>query len=306
MSDPGVAPITLRTLYDSPIVTIRDYDCHHHQGGPGEEEGSDENLLVLMRHGAFCRHFGSRRVTSDVNQAAFFPKGALYRVSHPVEGGDRGTTFVVPPRLLHEIIRELDPAAGEHPDNPFPFLSGPCNSDVFWRHRELVRRLETAPVDPLEPLWVEVRALQLAADTLEAAFVQHGRSRRSRRDRTQSSHSELAEAAKAHLAGRMGERLTLDEVALAVRASPFHLARIFQRRTGVSLHRYLTLLRLRAALERLAGGEKDLTSLALDLGFSSHSHLTDAFRREFGHPPSEMRKTLLSKTLHEMSKNLEA
>jgi AraC-like DNA-binding protein len=29
-------------------------------------------------------------------------------------------------------------------------------------------------------------------------------------------------------------------------------------------------------------GEKDLTSLALDLGFSSHSHLTDAFRREFG------------------------
>ena len=46
-----------------------------------------------------------------------------------------------------------------------------------------------------------------------------------------------------------------------------------------------------AALERLAVGADDLTTLALELGFSSHSHFTDAFRREFGRPPSAARKT---------------
>ncbi len=87
----------------------------------------------------------------------------------------------------------------------------------------------------------------------------------------------------------MSERVTLDDVARAVHVSPFHLARIFQQQTGVPVHRYLTQLRLRASLERL---DSDLTVVALELGFSSHSHFTDAFRREFGRSPSEMRKIL--------------
>jgi AraC-like DNA-binding protein len=32
-----------------------------------------------------------------------------------------------------------------------------------------------------------------------------------------------------------------------------------------------------------------LTELALDLGYSSHSHFTDAFRREFGVSPAAFR-----------------
>ena len=87
-------------------------------------------------------------------------------------------------------------------------------------------------------------------------------------------------------------------------ASPFHLARVFQQRTGLPVHRYLTKLRLRAALERLADGANDLTALALDLGFSSHSHFTDSFRREFGRAPSEVRQAT-GRALRQMSKNLE-
>ena len=79
------------------------------------------------------------------------------------------------------------------------------------------------------------------------------------------------------------------------------MARVFRQRTGVPLHRYLTRLRLRAALERLAGGVIDLTALALDLGFSSHSHFSDSFRREFARTPSDVRRD----ALREMSKNLE-
>jgi AraC family transcriptional regulator len=45
----------------------------------------------------------------------------------------------------------------------------------------------------------------------------------------------------------MSERITLDDVAREVNVSPFHFARIFQKQTGVPVHRYLIQLRLRAS-----------------------------------------------------------
>jgi AraC-like DNA-binding protein len=296
-------PLTFRTLYESPVLSVRDYGCRACRHGPAAEEHSGSNNIVLLRRGAFCKHFGRRGVTADANQAVFFSRRSTYRVSHPADCGDRGTVFVPAPRVLTDIIRELDPAVEGRPERPFPFVTGPCDPGVFWRHHEFVRRLGAVGPDPL---WADVTALQLVADVLEAAFTRHGLPRRRLRGGTEAAHAERAEAAKTYLAGRLGERVTLADVAGAVHASPFHLARVFRQRTGLPLHRYLTRLRLRAALERLAGGAHDLTALALDLGFSSHSHFSDAFRREFGRTPSEVRRDTGRGALREMSKNLKA
>jgi AraC family transcriptional regulator len=296
-------PLTFRLLYQSPLVRVRDYTCRACRGGPAAEEYSDSNNIVLMRHGAFCRHFGRRRTTADVNQAVFFSKDSTYRVSHPADCGDRGTVFVVAPRVLTDIVRELDPAVDDRPEQPFPFAVGPCDTAVFWQHREFVQRLEAVETQPLEPIWADVTALQLLADILEAAFRRHQPARRRRRG-TEDDHADRVEAAKTFLAARLGERVTLDEVAGAVHLSPFHFARVFQRGTGVPVHRYLTRLRLRAALDRLVGGADDLTALALELGFSSHSHFTDAFRTEFGYPPSAVRNGGV-RAIRELSKNPE-
>ena len=46
-------------------------------------------------------------------------------------------------------------------------------------------------------------------------------------------------------------------------------------------------------------------ALALELGFSSHGHFSDAFRREFGRTPSDVRKAD-RRALRELSKDLEA
>ena len=290
MADNRDKELIFRPLHESPIVSVHDYCCHITHSGPGAEEESDVNNIVLMRHGAFSRHFGRRTVTADVNQAVFFSRESTYRVSHPSDCGDRGTVFTVSPRVLNDIVREVDPSIDEHPDQPFQFFTGPCDSHVFWRHRELVQRLESTDSNPLEPLWADVTALQLVADVLESAFVHRGVTRKPKREGTGADHADRTEAAKTYLAAKLSERITLDDVARAVHVSPFHLARIFQHQTGVPVHRYLTQLRLRASLERLADGDQDLTTIALELGFSSHSHFTDAFRREFGHPPSEIRK----------------
>jgi AraC-like DNA-binding protein len=48
-------------------------------------------------------------------------------------------------------------------------------------------------------------------------------------------------------------------------------------------------LRLQDAALALAEGVEDLSRLAHDLGFSSHSHFAQAFRAQFGIPPSRFR-----------------
>lgn len=281
--------LTFRTLYDSPMISVRDYICRDTSHDHSAEEISDANGIVLMRHGAFTRHFGKKVTTADVNQSTFFSKNSVYRVSHPGDCGDRGTSFVVAESILTDIVRELDPTVDERPDDPFPFTDGPCDTELFWRHREFVMRLERADVDPLEPLWADVTGLQLVADVIESAFM-HSGAKPKKRSSTLADHAERTEAAKTFLAAHIGENVLLDEVAAAVNASPFNFARIFQQQTGLPVHRYLTQLRLRVALERLPDAD-DITSLALELGFSSHSHFTDVFRREFGKTPSEFRRS---------------
>ncbi|NOT46685.1 MAG: helix-turn-helix transcriptional regulator [Acidobacteria bacterium] len=206
------------------------------------------------------------------------------------------------PTILQDIVRELDPTVDDHPDAPFPFLTGPCEPDVFWRHCDFVRHLEAASEQPLEPLWADVTGLQLMADVLEAAYIRHG-IKRQRRATTGADHAERTEAAKAYLSTHMADAVTLEDVAAEVCASPFNFARIFQQQTGLPVHRYLTLLRLRASLELLASPNADLTSVTLDLGFSSHSHFTDVFHREFGETPSDFRKKASRKIVRQMSKN---
>jgi AraC-like DNA-binding protein len=98
----------------------------------------------------------------------------------------------------------------------------------------------------------------------------------------------VADEARHQLAGRFSERLHLEELAASCGVSTFHLCRVFRAVTGETVHRYLTRLRLRAALFEVGHRQDDLAGLALEIGFSSHSHFTHAFRREYGVPPSRL------------------
>jgi AraC-like DNA-binding protein len=74
--------------------------------------------------------------------------------------------------------------------------------------------------------------------------------------------------------------------------SPHHLSRVFRSSTGHTISRHRIRLRVRDALERLAGGERDLARLAADAGFVDQSHLTRAVRRETERTPSALRHEL--------------
>jgi AraC-like DNA-binding protein len=94
--------------------------------------------------------------------------------------------------------------------------------------------------------------------------------------------------AKSILHECQNDRLTLEEIAEQIGVSPIYLTQAFKRAEGISLYRYQTRLRLSRALDRLRD-VRNITELALDLGYSSHSHFSAAFRCEFGVTPSNFR-----------------
>src|SRR6185312_9723361 len=58
------------------------------------------------------------------------------------------------------------------------------------------------------------------------------------------------------------------------------------------MHQYLLQVRMAVALDRLSAGATDLSRLALDLGFATHSHFSAAFRQYFDVAPRVARAAL--------------
>lgn len=105
------------------------------------------------------------------------------------------------------------------------------------------------------------------------------------------------ERAREYIAAAPGRTDTLAEIAAVACCSPFHLARSFRARTGESLHGLRTRLRMAQAIERLRDGESDLSGLAADLGYASHSHFSAVFRRSVGVAPARLRERLQVRTV---------
>jgi AraC-like DNA-binding protein len=100
----------------------------------------------------------------------------------------------------------------------------------------------------------------------------------------------LADAAKEALG--VDPELSLTALSRLLAASPHHLSRVFRAETGHTIAAHRTRLRARDALERLAGGERDLARLAAETGFADQSHLTRVLRAETGRTPSTLRELL--------------
>ena len=86
--------------------------------------------------------------------------------------------------------------------------------------------------------------------------------------------------------------LNLERLAAETGHSRRHFLRMFQRATGSTPHRYLLLLRLKHAQELIRGGDLCLIDVAAACGFSSHAHMSRAFRMVLKLSPSEYRRSL--------------
>jgi AraC-like DNA-binding protein len=79
---------------------------------------------------------------------------------------------------------------------------------------------------------------------------------------------------------------SLEELARHCGCHPQYLSRQFSETTGMTISLMLRRLRVERAAELLASGRMNVSEVALEVGYRSLSHFSQAFRAEKGTPPS--------------------
>lgn len=290
MERPREPMATDRVLFAGTRVRIGAFRCpaehpnFRHEGGLFA--GYD---FVFPRSAVWIRHAGEAPFVADTATVTLYNRGQDYERAPIDDSGDRSDWFQVDQVTAIEAVNWFEPVRGAEEERPLRFAFAPADPDLYWGQRRLFRRIESG--ESLEPMEVEEEVVGLLHRVLANAYAARGMG--PRLDPASGAAAAVRRARRV-LAERFREPLTLGDVAAAAGVSMFHLARSFHRATGITVHAWLTRLRLHAALEEIGSARwgDDLSAVALNLGFSSHSHFTAAFRRAFGCPPSALRPLL--------------
>ena len=266
-------------LLQTPTVAVRDVVCSGTHRHLSEPERSTVTELVFPYRGTYVLHVGEEEAVADASQVLFFNRGETYRVSHPNPGGDASLAIAVDEALLAEIA----PKHLLHDGDAF----------AFRLHRLRVDARAQVLVALLRHSLREGIAESLEGESLALTLVQRAIGPRTTHAAASSvGRQRLVDRAKLVLMRDLARRWTLAGVASEVGVSPVYLTQSFQLVEGMPLYRYQLRLRLARALDLLAEYD-DITTLGLDLGFSSHSHFSAAFQQVYGRSPSEFRQSAL-------------
>jgi len=282
-----------RHLFKSSHLNLYEVHCSESPSSLERRLVPTEHTIGLHRRGFCLLDDGYLKVAIDPNRACYMNPGEEYALEHPNGGGCVGTVLTISRQLLvHGYraygIEEVEEEVG------FPLTSAPVRSQLDLLHRKLIRTLARGvPREQAQEI-----TYAFFSGLLEA--VAHAKARRPgprQRSRTWQAHAELVNAVRAEMSRNLGTRPSLAALAERFGCSPFHLSRVFHHQAGLALSTYYQKLRLRVALERILDSGESLTTIAQDLGFTHHSHLTNSFKREYGVPPSACRTKLSASEL---------
>jgi AraC-like DNA-binding protein len=287
-------------IFDSPALRIGLFRCRPTYPRFANTGPTTGYLIVFPRTSVSITHAGCWPIVADPNIVMFYNQHQHYTRHKLSERGDLCEWFAFEPRLVVEAIRPFDPHVVDRENRLFTFSHGPSDPRCYLRQRMVVDHI--LGFDQPDRLYIEETMLavlgQVVADAYRARAIAPTRPAAN----THRASVELADAIKRLLAAAFREPISLEQIAREVSTSPYHLCRIFRRQTGGTIHSYLNQIRLRTALEYITQGDADLATLGVEMGYSSHSHFTHAFKRAFGAAPSDLRRKLSLRRARELSK----
>lgn len=89
-----------------------------------------------------------------------------------------------------------------------------------------------------------------------------------------------------YIESHYNEDLTRGQAAELAGVSPEHFSRAFRKSTGQTFNEYVTLLRIRKAQQRILTGAPNLSSLAIEVGYSEGTYLSRKFKQVVGISPA--------------------
>jgi len=230
---------------------------------------------------------GSRRRPFDAEpwRLAFTPAGCdVFSASH------RGGEYLML-RVEPETFARLAPEIASHSLTRFANVAdSPFTRIAISLRRAAMRGAASSP------LAIEVVAA--AAVQRVSVLLKNGKMRaRPERRMTSWRLKRILE----HFETRLAEEIHLADLASDIGLSESYLARAFKAATGTTLHAALMerrIARARLLIEAVArrGVCGNLADVAAATGFSSHAHMTTAFRRVLGIAPSEWARIIASRS----------
>jgi len=266
-----MAEVVRKALFASERLQIGSFQARPTSPACGDIERQTSNAIVLPVSGVFAKHEApGRYVIGTPSHAVLFKTGAPYRIAFPGAIGDRAL-----------ILRFGDSLAPEYLDRPL-LSQGLLRPDAMLLRNLLWTRLKAERADKFasEALGLDLLSLCLRSMHIGCNLP----ARRSALARNQRAVERVKEA----VASAPGDRWTVAKLANVANLSPFHLAHVFRQLVGTSLYDYVLKERLAQTIDAVLSGG-DLTGIALDAGFASHSHFTAHFRRFFGCTPTMLR-----------------
>lgn len=252
-----------------------------------EDSGPIRNhCFVFPRTAVEIQHANGAPFLGDPTVITLYNPGQRYRRRVTSPEGDHCDYYVVSTSIMHEMLQHYDPAALDEVGG-FREASVSSPAALYLQQRQFFRALtgDHAP----DPLMIEEFVLTMLSGLLSSG---HSSDSSGERQAIRKSRA-MVEDARRLLATNAARPLPLSAIARRLSYSPFHLCRLFRKATGLTLHQYREQIRLRRALQLIESG-LDLTSVALEAGYSSHSHFTFAFRRTFETTPKMVRRSFRS------------
>jgi len=150
------------------------------------------------------------------------------------------------------------------------------------RQQLLAASLRKPPVmAAARSLWYQSKALELAVEFFfEPAKEEFFCVRQLR------LAEDRVERVKAILRRNLAEPPSLENIGREVGCSPFYLSRTFSSGTGMTIPQYLRKLRMEHAAILLKSGKYNVTEAALEVGYNSLSHFSQAFCQTLGVCPA--------------------
>ena len=102
------------------------------------------------------------------------------------------------------------------------------------------------------------------------------------------THAQLQQAID-YIHAHLDQDLSLVKIAEVINISPTYFASLFKRATGISPHQYVIKQRVEQAKLLLTTTNLTIADIALQVGFSSQSHLTQQFKRLTRMTPKQSR-----------------
>lgn len=276
--------------FASESLRVSEFACRCDRPHAPGEEAARAHEVVLPQRGFFERYDRFGRTQGDPTKALYFNRGDPYRIDHPLGGGDVCTIFEVSPAVLLDFSASEEDRGRVLEGRPFARGEQPLGHRMALHHFKVLQNAKKRKEG--DALAFEEAALAFLARIFEHGAPQRTAEPEVRPKRAAEAQKHLVERTIRYLNRHYTDALTLSKLAREVFSSPYHLCRVFRRETGLTLHGYVSALRLRAALDALCEKGRKLTPLALDLGFSSHSHFSASFRAAFGASPKAVRDLL--------------